>query len=172
MKLIVCSKDIDATLIKGDLISWRDDAAEIGNAEGLYNALSFGAYPSAEDYLTKSPFTILTLPLITYEDMRPIIEEVVHFDFYGVPIADIAAYYDVMYDSDIQTVTTKRKWKIDDSALELRANGSTYAAGDISPTKSRWTQVIKTGLIRRDTLNAYREITRADIVIGDILVAR
>lgn len=147
MKLIICNRDIDVTLVEGDLISWHDDSAALGTHEGLFNALFSGKFPDQISYT--NPFVILTLPLITYEDIQLIKEDV---------------------DTDGQIET--RKWKIDFSNLEQRVQGSTYASDDITPTKLRWEQVIKAGLIRRDTLRAYGEITRNDVVINDILVAR
>ncbi len=145
MRLIICSRNIDSTLVKGDLISWHDDASEIGDAEGLFNALKSGVYKDQAAYLAEAPFTILNLPRITYNDIKIIIDDTVKF-------------------------TGTRKWKIDDSALEQRGN-STYPANDNSPNNRRWKNVIS-GNVRRDTLRAYREITRADIVISNIIVPR
>jgi len=151
VKLIICSRDIDSTLLKGDLISWLDDNVKLGTAEGLYNALFHDVYVNQNDYLNSVPFTVLNLPLITFEDIRPILEDVI---ILGVDGAD----------------GNIRKWKIDDSALEQRGI-SDYPINDVSLTKVKWSEVLPEP-IRRDTLRAYREITRADIVITDILVAR
>lgn len=144
MKLVICSRDVDETLVKGDLISWHDEAEFEGRYVGLHNAVSNGL--GKDEYLNSHPFTILILPLITYEDIRVIIEDV-----------------------DIDTGI--RKWKIDDSSLEQRGQGSVYSDEDNMPTKLRWEEVFAPP-IRRDTLRAYREISRSDIVIADILVAR
>ena len=166
MKLIVCSKDIDATLIKGDLISWHNDSEFEGKEVGLFNAVSNGK--NATEYLASTPFIILNLPLITETDIQPILNEIIYLDPTQVPIADIEAY--VLADNEAE-YTSKRKWKINFDSLEQRGLGSTYADEDISPTKTRWAQVVSPP-IRRDTLNAYNEITRADITIADILVLR
>ncbi len=165
MKLVVCSKDIDSTLIKGDLISWHNDGDFEGREVGLFNALSFNRATRA-DYLVSTPFMILNLPNITYEDIRPIIEDMIYLDNLNVPIADIAAFNEISKD-----YTSKRKWKIDFSSLELRGRNSVYTGNTISPTRTRWSQVVPAP-IRRDTLNAYNEISRADTVISDIKVAR
>ena len=164
MKLIVCSKDIDSTLIKGDLISWHEDNAFEGKEVGLFNAVSNGK--DSAEYLASTPFIILNLPLITQADIQPIIEEMIYRDAMNVPIDDIAAF-----DAISQDYTSTRKWKINFDSLEQRGQNSTYANDDTSPTKQRWEQVVPLP-IRRDTLNAYNEITRADIVIADILVLR
>lgn len=151
MKLVICSRDVDATLVKGDLISWHEDGAFEGTCVGLFNALTYQTYQSKIDYDLKAPFTILNLPLVTYDDIRPVFEDVV------LPVDDDAG--------------EARKWKIDDSNLERRPTNSTYPSDDSSETRARWLTVLP-DLIRRDTLNAYREITRPDTVIADILVAR
>ena len=164
MKLIVCSKDIDATLIKGDLISWHNDSDFEGKEVGLFNAATNGKDP--DEYLASTPFSILNLPLVVESDIQPILNEKIYLDPMQVPIADIETFSETSQD-----YTSKRKWKVDFSALEQRGQGSTYANDDVSPTKSRWEQVVSPP-IRRDTLTAYNEITRADIVISDILVLR
>ena len=166
MKLIVCSKDIDATLIKGDLISWHGEPEFIGNSVSLYNALNSGVYPSADDYLTKAPFMVINFPLITYEDIRPIIEEYIYFDSLGNPIADIAAYA-----ATGEEINAQRKWKINTLGLEARQANTYYAPEDIAEEKTKWLEVLPPP-IRRDTVNAYREATLPTTVIADILVAR
>lgn len=152
MKLIICSRDIDDTLIEGDLISWHDDDDVGGKSEGLFNALTHGVY-NQSDYLANIPFIILNAPLITLADIRPIVE-------------DVTAVGENDGEDD-----SIRNWKIDISMLERRPQGSFYNEADMSATKARWGQVI-TGQIRRDTFNAYREITRADLTIDMIMVAR
>ena len=164
MKLIICSKDIDETLIKGDLISWHDDDGFEGKEVGLFNAVTNGK--DSAKYLATTPFIILNLPLITQADIQPIVDEMIYRDAMNVPIDDIAAF-----DIASTDYTSKRKWKVDFSGLELRSQGSTYTDADVSPAKARWAQVVAPP-IRRDTLNAYLEITRDDIVIADILVLR
>ncbi|MCH1932926.1 hypothetical protein L9G16_22545, partial [Shewanella sp. A25] len=83
----------------------------------------------------------LDLPLVSYKDIKPIIEE-----------------YNFILTRDGRENTT-RKWKINFSNLELRAKDSYYTDDDTTPTKTRCRRVIL-GQIRRDTLNAYNEITR------------
>jgi len=166
MKLVICSRDIDETLIEGDLISWHDDASTLGNSEGMYNALRSGSYPDSVDYLSKVPFLVVTFPLITYEDMRPIIEEMIHLDNLNIPIDDIAAFNETSGD-----YSSARKWKIDISGLETRQANTFYAPEDIAAEKTKWLEVLSPP-IRRDTINAYQEATLPTTSIGDILVLR
>lgn len=142
MKLIVCSKDIDSTLIQGDLISWHNDADILGRSEGMHNALKYGIKPDAASYQADLPFIILHLPNITIDDLGP---------FIGVG--------------------SGRPVKINFAPLENRAPNSYFPADDTSPDKLYWEQVIA-GPIRRDTLTAYNEITRTDINFAGIVVPR
>ena len=154
MILIVCARDIDSTLIKGDLIAWHDQESKLGKKEGIINAVTKSGRDKA-DYMQKSPFIILNLPLITYSDIQPIIE-------------------DMNFEGDIESgdmVATTRKYKINFDSLENRGEGSKYPADDESTTRSRYTG-IESGLVRRDTLKAYNELTRNDITIEDIQVLR
>ena len=166
MKLVVCSRDIDTTLIKGDLISWHEEADYLGDSVSLHAALNKGTYPSAEDYLTKTPFLVVNFPLITYEDIQPIIEEFIYLDNLNIPIDDIAAFSEISQD-----YTSKRKWKIDISGLETRQANTFYAPQDIAAEKTKWLEVLPPP-IRRDTINAYREATLPTTVIADIMVLR
>jgi len=153
MKLIVCARDIDDTLIKGDLISWHRDNEFEGNKVGLINAVEGGSSPDVDSYISRTPFIILTLPLVTYRDIKPIIDE----------------YNFVLVREGREN--TGRKWKIDFSNLEMRTRDTYYSDNDTTPTKARLRRAVK-NRIRRDTLNAYNEITRSDITIDDIKVLR
>lgn len=171
MKLVICSKDVDNTLIAGDLISWHEDNANTGKHVGLHNALASSGYANSANYLDKTPFLIITFPLITYEDIRPILEEMVYLDAMMIPIDDIAAYEAAIYDPGVQTYTSERKWKIDISNLESRQANTFYSPQDIAAEKTKWLQVLEPP-IRRDTVNAYHEATLPTTVISDILVLR
>jgi len=154
MILIVYARDIDHARKKGDLIAWHEQESALGKKEGIINAVTKSGRAKA-DYMQKSPFIILNLPLITYEDIQPIIEE-------------------MNFEGDIDSgdmVAIGRKWKISFDNLEKRGNGSKYAADDNSATRSRYTG-IESGLVRRDTLRAYNELTRNDITINNIQVLR
>lgn len=166
MIIVICSKDIDATLKEGDLISWHDDASTLGRKESLHTALQSGAYANAADYLAEAPFTVITFPLITYEDIRPIIEEMVYFDNLMIPIDDIAAFNEISDD-----YTSVRKWKIDTANLETRQANTFYTPQDIAAEKTKWLEVLDPP-IRRDTVNAYREATLPATSINDIKVLR
>lgn len=166
MKLVICSKDVDNTLIAGDLISWHDNNASTGNHVGLHNALASSGYANSANYLDSTPFLIITFPLITYEDIRPIFEEMVYLDAMMIPIDDIAAFNEISSD-----YTSVRKWKIDISNLESRQANTFYTPQDIAAEKTKWLQVLEPP-IRRDTVNAYREATLPTTLISDILVLR
>jgi len=153
MKLIVCCKDVDDSLSKGDLISWREDDAFEGKRVGLFNAVKYNEY-TKEDYLERTPFIVLNIPSITYDDLKVMWEDV-----------------DLTPDENGDPKGTLL-WKIDFEKLERRPVGSIYSQEETQPTKQRWNKVID-GDIRRDTLRAYREITRPDVVtIDQIKVAR
>lgn len=151
--LITCIRDIDSTLLEGDLIAALEANQYFGNKVGLLNAIESGKYPDVDNYLQRTSFIILDLPLVSYRDIKPIID-----DQNFILIRE-------------GRVNTGRKWKIDFSNLELRARDSYYADDDTTPTKTRLQRVVE-GRIRRDTLNAYNEITRPDITIDDIKVLR
>jgi len=150
MILVVCNRDIDSTLVKGDLVSWFEEANNAGKAEGIINGIDFGQYLSIEDYLARSPFAMLALPLVTISDIQPILNDLIIF-------------------GDGETV---RKWKIDYSDLEYREEYSTYDEVSPSPTRDRYIGIEQGSDVRRDTLNAYLEILRDDIKIDDIQVLR
>jgi len=148
MILVVCNKDVDWTLLKGDLIAWHDDKEYLGRQVSVVNGVTQGAYLDKDEYLAKAPFIILNLPLVTEHDALIIAREMIIFG----------------EDSSV------RKWKVDFSALEQRSE-SYYDDLIQSDTKDKFLP-IESGQVRRDTLTAYNEITRNDITIDDIKVLR
>jgi len=156
MKLVVCYKNIDTTLQQGDLISWHEDGEFEGQSVGLYNYLKYGK-GTKDEYLATTPFITIDAPLITYEDIRIILEDV-----------DLIPLNLPFVDDNFARV---RKWKLDLTNSELREQNTFYIINDVSFEKLRWLEVLPEP-IRRDTLNAYLEITLPTAVIADILVPR
>lgn len=151
MKLIVCARDVDDTLQAGDLIAWLPDNGYEGDKVGLYNSL-LTAKRGKTEYLNRTPFEIVNAPLITEADCLVIRDDIYS---YGVDGSD----------------GVERKWKIDTSTLEQRGVGD-YPPGDKSETAERWRKVLTGENIRRDTFRAYKEITRNDIDMPSIIIAR
>ena len=165
MKLVVCIKNIGSTLQQGDLIAWFSDGVYEGHEVGLYNYLKNGK-GSKNNYLSKTPFLVVDLPLVSYEDIQPIIEEMVYLDPTKTQIDDIALYAETKDD-----YTSSRKWKLTADNLDQETLNSFFSSNDTSPIKAKWGEVMS-GRIRKDTINAYLEGTLPTTVIADILVAR
>lgn len=164
---MVCARDIDSTLVRGDLIAWHEADHPFGRQEGIINAITRGRTRDIVEYIGKSPFIILNLPLVSRRDIEPIRKEM-HYE--DMEYEEYNERKDIMV-AGIRKEATTRVWKIDFSQLELRTRDSYYAVDAVSTTREKYLAIEK-GLVRRDTLNAYNEITRDNITIDDIKVLR
>ena len=152
MILVICGVT-HHRLLEGDLIEWHSDNYELANKMGIYNSVKLNKFPDADAYLNRMPFTILRLPLVTEADCLVIRDDGHIFQ------NELGSFFQI------------RKFMIDASTLEQRADGELYPVDDTSPTRQHWSEVIP-GRIRRDTHRAYREIIRSDITINDIRIDR
>ena len=154
MILVVCARDIDSTLVRGDLISWKDGPDITGKQVGVVNAVTLGSATDVDSYIAGTPYIVLNLPQVTMDDV-----EEIRRDCHEV------------WEDGVRQADGPRRWKIDFSALENRGNNTFYGEADDTPTKRRFGAIVS-GAVRRDTLNAYNEITRANITMADIKVLR